>query len=82
VIFTEKLNTLGTAGDVLLADFSKYIVADTGTLQIAASDQFAFNTNQITYRVIQRVDGQPQVDAPLIQQDGVTQISPFVILHA
>lgn len=82
VLFTERLPALGTAGDVLLADFSKYIVADTGTLEIAASDQYAFNTNQITFRIIQRVDGQPQVDAPFTQQDGATQISPFVILHA
>jgi hypothetical protein len=60
VLFTEKLPALGTAGDVLLCDFSKYIVADTGTLEIAASDQYAFNTNQITFRIIQRVDGQPR----------------------
>lgn len=82
VLFTERLNTLGTAGDVLLADFSKYIIADTGTLEIAASDQYAFNTNQITFRIIQRVDGQPQIDAPFTQQDGTTKISPFVTLHA
>jgi HK97 family phage major capsid protein len=82
VKFTEKLPAVGTAGDVLCADFSKYIVADTGGLEIAASDQYAFNTNQITFRIIQRVDGQPQLDAPFTQQDGTTQISPFVILHA
>lgn len=82
VLFTERLPAVGTVGDVLLADFSKYIVADTGTLEIAASDQYAFNTNQITFRIIQRVDGQPQLDAPFTQQDGSTQISPFVILHA
>jgi HK97 family phage major capsid protein len=82
VDFTERVNALGTAGDVILADWSKYIVADTGGLEIAASDQYAFNTNQITFRVIQRVDGQPQLDAPFTQQDGTTQLSPFVILHA
>ena len=81
-LFTEKLPAIGTVGDVLLVDLSKYIVADTGTLEIAASDQYAFNTNQITFRIIQRVDGQAQVDAPFTQQDGSTQISPFVALHA
>ena len=82
VIFTEKLPALGTAGDIIAADLSKYITADTGTLEIAASDQYAFNKNQITYRVIERVDGQPQVDAPYTQPDGTTQLSPFVLLHA
>lgn len=82
VLFTEKLPALGTTGDVLLADFSKYITADTGSLEIAASDQYAFNTNQITYRIIERVDGQPQIDAPFTQQDGTTKTSPFVILSS
>ncbi|WP_406699243.1 phage major capsid protein [Singulisphaera sp. Ch08] len=82
VLFTEKLPPLGTTGDVLLADFSKYITADTGSLEIAASDQYAFNTNQITYRIIERVDGQAQIDAPFTQQDGTTKTSPFVILSS
>lgn len=82
VIFTEKTPSLGSVGDVLLADFSKYITATTGSLAIAASDQYSFNTNQITYRVISRVDGQPQIDAPLTQMDGTTQNSPFVTLDA
>ena len=66
------------------ADLSNYsfdkLVNDA--LEIAASDQYAFNTNQITFRIIKRTDGQPQIDAPFTQQDGTTQISPFVILHA
>lgn len=82
VIFTEKTPALGSVGDVLLADFSKYITADTGSLAIAASDQYSFNTNQITYRIIQRVDGQPQIDAALTQMDGTTKNSPFVTLAA
>lgn len=82
VIFTEKTPALGSVGDVLLADFSKYITADTGSLAIAASDQYSFNTNQITYRIIHRVDGQSQIDAPLTQMDGVTKNSPFVTLDA
>ncbi|MDR3638802.1 MAG: phage major capsid protein [Isosphaeraceae bacterium] len=81
VLFTEKLNTLGTPGDVLLADFSYYVVADTGTLEIAVSDQYAFNTNQLTFRVLKRVDGRPQLDAPFTQQNGNT-VTPFVTLSS
>ncbi len=79
VLFTEKLNPLGTVGDILLADLSYYIVADTGTLEIAVSDQYAFNTNQLTFRVLKRVDGRPQLDAPFTQQNGNT-VTPFVTL--
>src|SRR5262249_34974357 len=81
VLFTEKLNALGTQGDVLLADFSYYIAADTGTLEIAVSDQYAFNTNQLTFRVLKRVDGRPQLDAAFTQQNNNT-LSPFVVLPA
>lgn len=82
VLFTEKTPGLGSVGDVLLADFSKYITADTGSLAIAASDQYSFNTNQITYRIIHRVDGQSQIDAALTQMDGSTKNSPFVTLDS
>jgi len=81
VLFTEKLKALGTQGDVVLADFKYYIVADTGTLEIAVSDQYAFNTNQLTFRLLKRVDGRPQVDAPFTQINGNT-ITPFVGLAA
>lgn len=79
VIFTEKLNVLGTSGDVLLADFGYYIVGDTGTLEIAVSDQYKFANRQIAFRIMKRVDGRPQLDAPFSQQNGNT-VSPFVTM--
>jgi hypothetical protein len=37
--------------------------------------------NQMTWRVVERVDGQPWVERPITLQDGSTQVSPFVALN-
>jgi HK97 family phage major capsid protein len=80
VMFTEKLPAAGTAGDVLLADFSQYLIGDRNGFEIASSTDYAFTSNQIVWRFIHRVDGQPWLDAPITYQDGSTQVSPFVKL--
>ena len=81
IIFTEKVPPLGTAGDVMLVDFSYYLIGDRQSIEIATSEHARFNTNQITWRFIHRVDGQPWLDAPFTYSDGTTQVSPFVILN-
>lgn len=80
VYFTEKLPALGTTGDVLLADLSMYIVADRGSLEVAASEHALFLTNQMAWRFIKRVEGQPWMDNYVTYQDGATTVSPFVKL--
>ena len=77
ILFTEKTAALGSANDVMLCDFSRYIIADSGSLEIAVSDQYAFNKNVLTYRVIKRVDGRAQLDNPFTPRKGST-LSPFV----
>lgn len=81
VIFTEKLPTLGTAGDILLADFGWYTVGDRQATIIDSSIHYRFPTDQTTWRVTHRVDGQPWLSAPITLADGGgNQVSPFVIL--
>lgn len=82
VIFTEKLPAIGTAGDVLLCDFRNYIVGDRQNTAIDSSTHERFQNNQTTWRAVHRVDGQPQLSAPITLQDGTSQISPFVMLGA
>ena len=81
IITCEKLPTLGTTGDVLLADFSYYILGDRQQTAIAASEHYAFINDLITWRFVHRVDGQPWLRAPLYI-DTTNQVSPFVALHA
>ena len=37
--------------------------------------------NQMTWRVVERVDGQPWLEKPITLQDGSSTVSPFVILN-
>ena len=81
ILFTEKLPVLGTRGDVLLADFSHYLLGDRQAIEVAASEHVNFLKNQYTWRFLHRVDGQPWLEAPYSYQDGTTKVSPFVVLN-
>lgn len=81
VFITEKVPALGTKGDLMLLDCSKYVIGDRMQIEIAASEHVNFLTNQMTWRVVERVDGQPWMEKPITLQDTVTQVSPFVVLN-
>jgi HK97 family phage major capsid protein len=81
VIITEKVPALGSTGDLLLADFSYYIIGDRQATTIASSEHYAFTNDLTTWRFVHRVDGQPWLDAP-IYIDTTNQVSPFVALAA
>ncbi len=78
---TEKVPALGSRGDLMLLDPSFYVIGDRQQIEIAASEHVNFLKNQMTWRVVERVDGQPWLDKPVTLQDGSTQVSPFVVLN-
>ena len=80
VIWSEKNPTLGTAGDVILADWSYYLIGDRQNTTIDSSIHNRFETDETTWRAVHRVDGRPWLSAPLTLQEGTQQESPFVIL--
>lgn len=82
VVVTEKVETLGTEGDIILADLSQYGIGLRGELQLAASGAPAFSTDETYFRLIIRVDGQPLWDESLTLKDGSTTVSPIVTLEA
>lgn len=81
LLVTEKLPTLGTTGDLILADWRYYLIGDRQATTIAASEHFAFTSDLTTWRFVHRVDGHPWMDAPLYI-DTTNTVSPFVALHA
>ncbi len=78
---TEKVAALGTKGDLSLVDPTLYVVGDRMQIEVAASEHVNFLKNQMTWRVVERVDGQPWLDKPITLQDASTQVSPFVVLQ-
>lgn len=82
VIWTEKCPLLGSAGDVVLADWSYYLIGDRQATTVETTKFDRWQQDQTSWRMTHRVDGQPWLSAPLTYQDGTTQVSPFVILSA
>ena len=81
LIFTEKMQALGTAGDIGLADMSQYYVGERGGgLQIATSIHLRFATDEQSFRFVLRYDGQPSWLSALTPKRGSATLSPFVIL--
>lgn len=78
IIWTEKLPVLGTAGDIMLCDFSYYLIGDRERPAMATSIHERFRRNQTTWRISERVDGQPWLSAEVPLRDGTSTVSPFV----
>lgn len=80
LIITEKAQALGTAGDLVFADMSYYLIGDRQSLQMTASQHYAFATDQMAWRFVQRVDGRPWIQTALTPRHSSATLSPFVSL--
>ena len=78
VIFTEKAETLGTAGDLYFVSLDHYLIGDRQAMTMAASDHVLFAADQRAYRLIQRIDGRPWVASALTPRNGTNTVSPYV----
>jgi HK97 family phage major capsid protein len=77
---TEKCPAVGTTGDILLADWGFYLIGDknNGRLRVDYSQHFKFQNDQMAYRVLKRVDGQPWLKSAITPRAGGSTLSPFV----
>ena len=82
IVFSEKCQTLGTAGDIYFVDFGYYLIGDRMALQMASSPHVQFNTDETVWRFTQRVDGRPWITSALTPRYGTNTMSPFVALAA
>lgn len=80
VIPIEQCSGLGTLGDIILADFSQYLLIDKGGINAASSIHVRFLYDESVFRFIYRVDGQPIWNKPLTSYKGSSSLSPFVAL--
>ncbi|RLG44237.1 MAG: phage major capsid protein [Thermoproteota archaeon] len=76
----EQCETLGTEGDIILADMSQYQLITRGGINSASSIHVRFNTNETAFRFVLRIDGKPLWISPLTPAKGSNTISPFVTL--
>ena len=82
VLFTEKTEPLGSKGDIMLCDFTQFVVGLRAGMRFDTSIHPGFLTDEIYARIIERHDGQPLWDEALTLADGETTVSPFVVLGA
>jgi HK97 family phage major capsid protein len=80
VMFTEKVNSVGTAGDISFVDFSYYLIGDRQAIQADTSPHYRFQNDQTTVRFIERVDGRPWIQTAITPNQGNNTLSPFVQL--
>ncbi len=80
VIPVEHCASVGNPGDIVLADLSQYLVIDKGGPQMASSLHVRFLTDEMTFRFVYRVDGQPTWKKPLTPKSGGPNLSPFITL--
>jgi len=80
VVETEFNATLGTTGDILLANMGEYLMWEKGGIQAASSIHVQFVTDETVFRFVYRVDGTPSIAAPLTPYKGTATVGPFVIL--
>lgn len=81
VFVVEHASVLGTAGDIVLADFSQYVIGEKAMNQIARSMHVKFLEGEEVFRLIYRVDGLPLWNSVLTLKDGTTTVSPFVTVE-
>jgi HK97 family phage major capsid protein len=81
VLTIEQCPVVGTVGDLVLADLSKYVILDGG-MNSAISLHVRFDSDQALLRFTMRVDGRPSFTTPIAPYNGSLTRSPFVALAA
>lgn len=82
IAVSEKVPALGSANDVTLCDFQRYLIGDRQQVEIAFSEHVAFLTNQSVWRFVSRVGGMPWLRDKVTLADATSTLSPFVSLAA
>lgn len=85
VFISEKMQALGTQGDIGYFDMRYYFIFDRQPLTIDVSTHVAFTTDETCWRFVLRVAGQcwpPTTLTPRHAGAPVTTQSPFVVLNA
>ena len=79
-LINDQNPVLGAQGDLVVVDLDYYLIKDGSGITIAMSDGPYFRENRTIIKAFWNVDGQPWLNTPLLQRDGVSQVSPFVVL--
>lgn len=82
IVPVEFASTVGTKWDIVLGDFSEYLLVRKGGVEEAESMHVRFLYDEMAFRFITRNNGQPMQDSPITPLNGSNTLSPFVTLEA
>ena len=80
VLLSDHVPQLGTKGDLLLVDPSRYLIGMRQGIALDTSQGPGWYRDYTSWRCVLRVAGLGSWDKPMTLSDGVTQLSPFVAL--
>ena len=80
VVPVEHCSTLGTVGDIVLADMSQYLYASKGGIKAAQSMHVKFVEGETALRFELRNDGKSWWPQALTPANGSNTLSPFITL--
>jgi HK97 family phage major capsid protein len=80
IVVTEACATLGTVGDVILADLTKYLAVVKGAIKSDVSIHLWFDQNTTAFRFVMRMNGQPWLSAAIARKNGSNTLSHFISL--
>lgn len=71
---------LGTQGDISLVDNSKYVIGDNLAMTLDTSEHSSFRSDKTDFRIVEIVDGQPGMTAPLTPENNGPTLSAWIQL--
>lgn len=80
VVEIEQCESVGTVGDIMLADWSQVVAADQGDINEAMSIHVNFIYGQNTWRFTYYFDCQPRWTSAVVPFKGTNSVSPLVVL--
>ncbi len=82
IVVTEACAAIGTTGDVILADMSKYLSVVKGSgIRADTSIHLWFDQNATAFRFVMRMNGQPWLSAAIARKNGSNTLSHFIALE-
>lgn len=82
VIYDDNCAALGSKGDIMLVDLSRYTLVKKGTAKQDWSMHVEFLTDQMCFRMVLRVNGAPDASKVIKLKNTSLTRSPFVTLAA
>ncbi len=81
IVPAELCPSIGSKGDIILADFTEYLLINKGGVEVTPSIHVKFLVDECAFRFIVRNNGQPVTDTPITPLNGSDTLSPFVMLE-